>query len=71
MDGAILSPDTQEILDAISKLNGGASIIPEDLDAAVNYMISNMGNEAVRTCIGKPQEFKRGFLIAAAMFKSN
>lgn len=71
MDKATISPDTQDILDAISKLNGGASIVPEDLDAAVNYMISNLGSDAVRICIGKPQQFKRGFLIAAAMFRND
>lgn len=69
MDKANISPDTQDLLDAISALNGGASIVPDDIDAAVNYMLSNLGSETVRICIGKPPEFKRGYLIAAAIFK--
>lgn len=69
MSNANLSPDTQDILNAISKLNGGASIVPEDVGAAVNYALSNLGPEVIRSCIGKSDDFKRGFLIAAAMFK--
>lgn len=71
MKDAYLSPDAQEILNAISKLNGGASIVPEDISAAVNHAISGLGSEAIRSCIGKSDDFKRGFLIAAAMFKSD
>lgn len=71
MKDAFLSPDTQDILNAISKLNGGASIVPEDLHAAVNHALSNLGPEVVRSCIGKSDDFKRGFLIASAMFKTN
>lgn len=68
MESAKLSPDTQEILDAIAELNGGASIVPECLDSAVSHAISNISTEAIMACSGKPREFKRGFLIAAAMF---
>lgn len=69
MEDAKLSPDAKDILDAIATLNGGASIVPECIDSAVSHAISNLGAEAIAVCCGKPREFKRGFLIAAAMFK--
>lgn len=71
MKNANLSPDTQDILNAISKLNGGASIVPENIHAAVNHSLSKLGPEVIRACIGKPDDFKCGFLIAAAMFKND
>lgn len=69
MNRALLSPDTEDLLDAIATLNGGASIVPDELDSAVSHAISKLGCEAIAACCGKPQQFKRGFLIAAAMFK--
>lgn len=69
MNRALLSPDTEDILDAIATINNGASIVPDDLDDAVSHTISKLGCEAIAACCGKPREFKRSFLIAAAMFK--
>lgn len=62
----ILSPDAEDVLEAISILNGGASIVPEDLDGAVSHMISSIGGNAMRMCAGKNSDFKRGFLICYA-----
>ncbi len=62
----LVSPDTEMILDAISKIRGGASIVPEDLDAAVSHIISEIGGDAMKLCAGKNPNFKRGFLICYA-----
>lgn len=62
----LISPDTEDVLEAISKLKGGASIVPEDLDGAVSHMISAIGGDAMRVCAGKNSDFKRGFLICYA-----
>lgn len=61
IEDANLSPDTKDLLDAISTLNGGCSIAPEHIDSAVSDEIEKLGIEAVSLCVGKPQEFKRGF----------
>lgn len=66
MKGIMFSPDSDEILLAISIINGGASIVPEDLDDAVSHSISKLGPEPVRVCASKKPEFKRGFLIGWA-----
>lgn len=61
-----VSPDTDVILEAISRINGGASILPEDLDGAVSQMISTLGGDAMRMCAGKNPIAKRWFLIGYA-----
>jgi hypothetical protein len=62
----LVSPDTEDILEAISTLKNGASIVPENLDGAVSHMISAIGGDAMRVCAGKNSDFKRGFLICYA-----
>lgn len=62
----ILSPDTDDILLAISIVNGGASVLPEDLDAAVSHSISKLGADAIRLCANTDDKYKRGFLIGWA-----
>lgn len=66
MSKVIFSPDSDDILLAISIINGGASIVPEDLDAAVSHSISGLGAEAVKSCASKTPEYKRGFIIGWA-----
>lgn len=61
-----MSPDTDDVMEAISALRGGASIVPEDLDSAVSHVISGMGREAITLCCGKSPEAKRWFVIGAA-----
>lgn len=62
----IISPDANEILLAISIINGGASIIPDDIDAAVSHLISELGPEAIRYCANMSDKYKRGFLVGWA-----
>lgn len=68
-----ISPDSEDILKAISVINGGASIVPEDLDAAVSHAISSLGKDSIQACVGKSPKEKRMFLIgfsfAVAMIK--
>lgn len=66
MSRPMFSPDSDDILLAISIINGGASILPEDLDAAVSHSISNLGPDPIRICANTVAEFKRGFLIGWA-----
>lgn len=61
-----LSPETEDILDAISTVHGGASILPEDIDHAVSHMISTMESQAVMICAGKSLRDKRMFLLGYA-----
>lgn len=62
----ILSPDSDDILAAISIVKGGASIVPDDLDAAVSHVISELGPEAIRYCANMSDKYKRGFLVGWA-----
>lgn len=62
----MFSPDSTDILTAISIINKGASIVPEDLDAAISHSISKLGPNAVEACTNSVTEFKRGYLIGWA-----
>lgn len=66
MSDLMFSPDSHDILTAISIINGGASIVPEDLDAAVSHSISKLSPNAIKICANSVPEFKRGFLIGWA-----
>lgn len=66
-----VSPDTDDVLRAISTLKGGRSIVPEDLDATVSHVISDMGAGAISLCCGKSAEAKRWFIIGAAFQKAS
>lgn len=65
-----VSPDTDDVLRAISTLKGGRAIVPEDLDATVSHVISDMGAGAISLCCGKSPEAKRWFIIGAAFQKA-
>ncbi|CAL9982763.1 hypothetical protein VPHD81_0029 [Vibrio phage D81] len=67
----ILSPDTERVLEAISIINGGASIVPEDLDAAVSHMISKIGSHAIRDTCGMAPDIKRSYLVGYAAAVAN
>ncbi|CAH9011552.1 conserved hypothetical protein [Vibrio phage 236O40-1] len=62
----LISPDVEDILDAISIINGGNSIIPEDLGSAVSHTISRIGPSAIRECANKTEKEKRKYLIEYA-----
>lgn len=67
----ILSPDAERVLEAISIINGGASIVPEDLDDAVSHMISRIGSHAIRDNCGMAPHMKRSYLIGYAAAIAN
>lgn len=62
-----VSPDTEELLTALSTVKHGASIVPEDIDASINQILSDIGGEVALTCIGKSPQQKRMILIGYAL----
>lgn len=62
----IMSPDVERILEAINTIKGGASIVPEDIDAAVSHVLSSLPKNARMDCIGMRPEQKRAFLLGYA-----
>ena len=63
-----ISPDAEDVLDALVALNGDSSLTPEDLEEAVNRAISVIGTDARILCTCKNEEFKRGFIIGYALY---
>lgn len=61
-----LSPDTERILEAINIIKGGASIVPEDIDAAVNLVLSSLGRDVIMDCIGMNPDVRRAYLLGYA-----
>ncbi|MGL4638560.1 MAG: hypothetical protein ACRCVX_02360 [Shewanella sp.] len=62
----IVSPDTEQLLEAMSIIDPNFNMVPEDLDGAIDRMIREIGTNELMACSGKPSEFKRGFIIGYA-----
>ena len=63
-----ISPDTEQLLEAISIINkNGASLCPDDIEASVTQTLKNIGIDAVTMCFGKTYKEKQAFILGYAL----